>query len=275
VTNAEFKQIIGRGTRLFDGKDYFTIYDFVNAHHHFSDPEWDGEPLEPEPPVEPGARSDKPEPKGEGDPPVEGGGAADPRPEKIRVKLADGKEREIQHMMSTTFWHPDGKPMSAQEFMESLFGYLPQFFGNEAQLRELWSKPETRQHLLEQLSEKGFGKDQLVEMQRIINAADSDIFDVLAFVAYALPTLTRNERADHARGEIHTHFNEKQEGFLDFALEQYVNVGVDELSQEKLTPLLRLKYGDSLSDAVQDLGNPSEISAVFSGFQQYLYAAHK
>jgi type I restriction enzyme R subunit len=271
----EFKQIIGRGTRLFEGKDYFTIYDFVKAHHHFSDPEWDGEPLEPEPAIEAGERPKKPEPKDEGNPPVEGGGAGDPRPEKIRVKLADGKEREIQHMVSTTFWHPDGKPMSAQEFMESLFGYLPQFFGNEAQLRELWSKPETRQHLLEQLSEKGFGKDQLVEMQRIINAADSDIFDVLAFVAYALPTLTRNERADHARGEIHTHFNEKQEGFLDFALEQYVNVGVDELSQEKLTPLLRLKYGDSLSDAIQDLGNPSEISAVFSGFQQYLYAAHK
>ncbi len=45
----EFKQIIGRGTRLYDGKDYFTIYDFVRAYHHFSDPEWDGEPLEPEP----------------------------------------------------------------------------------------------------------------------------------------------------------------------------------------------------------------------------------
>jgi type I restriction enzyme R subunit len=44
----EFKQIIGRGTRLYDGKDYFTIYDFVKAHHHFSDPEWDGEPMEPD-----------------------------------------------------------------------------------------------------------------------------------------------------------------------------------------------------------------------------------
>ena len=43
----EFKQIIGRGTRLFDGKDYFTIYDFVKAYEHFNDPEWDGEPLEP------------------------------------------------------------------------------------------------------------------------------------------------------------------------------------------------------------------------------------
>ena len=44
----EFKQIIGRGTRLFEGKDYFTIYDFVKAHHHFADPEWDGDPVEPE-----------------------------------------------------------------------------------------------------------------------------------------------------------------------------------------------------------------------------------
>ena len=48
-TMIEFKQIIGRGTRLYDGKDYFTIYDFVKAYRHFSDPEWDGEPLEPEP----------------------------------------------------------------------------------------------------------------------------------------------------------------------------------------------------------------------------------
>ena len=270
----EFKQIIGRGTRLFDGKDYFTIYDFVKAYLHFEDPEWDGEPLEPDTDTEvTHVTPTEPDEPNETDETDENG--RDPRPQKIRVKLADGKEREIQHMMSTTFWHPDGKPMSAQEFMESLFGNLPQFFGNEAELRELWSKPETRQHLLEQLSEKGFGKDQLVEMQQIINADDSDIFDVLAFVAYALPTLKRSERADHARREIHTHFNEKQEGFLDFALEQYVNVGVDELSQEKLTPLLRLKYGDSLSDAIQDLGNTSEIRAVFSGFQQYLYAARK
>ena len=271
----EFKQIIGRGTRLFDGKDYFTIYDFVKAYLHFEDPEWDGEPLGPEPGTGGGSGDGSDGTDGPTGPDGTDGTEGDPRAQKIRVKLADGKEREIQHMMSTTFWHPDGKPMSAQEFMESLFGNLPQFFGNEAELRELWSKPETRQHLLEQLSEKGFGKDQLVEMQQIINADDSDIFDVLAFVAYALPTLRRSERADHARREIHTHFNEKQEGFLDFALEQYVNVGVDELSQEKLTPLLRLKYGDSLSDAIQDLGNTSEIRAVFSGFQQYLYAARK
>jgi len=121
------------------------------------------------------------------------------------------------------------------------------------------------------LAEKGFGKEQLSEMRRIINAEDSDIFDVLTFVAYALPMLTRRERADNARVEVHSRFNDKQEGFLDFALDQYVNVGVEELSKEKLPPLLRLRYGDSLSDAVADLGSPTEIGELFSDFQKFLY----
>ena len=265
----EFKQIIGRGTRLFDGKDYFTIYDFVNAHQHFSDPAWDGDPIDPDP-VEPSA----------GTPTVDvldddgkDGGESPLRPETIRIKLADGKERAIQHMMSTTFWHPDGKPMSAQEFMENLFGNLPQFFGNERELRELWSRPDTREHLLNELAEKGFGTEQLAEMRRIINADNSDIFDVLAFVAYALPTLTRTERADQAKDEIHSQFTESQQEFLEFALSQYVQVGVDELSQDKLTPLLRLKYGNSLTDALDDLGPPAQMREIFADFQQYLYVS--
>ena len=95
----EFKQIIGRGTRLFDGKDYFTIYDFVKAHHHFSDPEWDGEPLAPE------ATDDRDEPMVKEDPPDDDPQPVDrvERPRKVRIKLADGKARTIQHMMCTTF----------------------------------------------------------------------------------------------------------------------------------------------------------------------------
>jgi type I restriction enzyme R subunit len=259
----EFKQIIGRGTRLYDGKDYFTIYDFVKAHHHFSDPEWDGEPIEPEPkeprpPLPPTPRDPRPEPP--------------PRPQKIKVKLADGKSRQIQHMMMTTFWHPDGTPMSAQQFMEMLFGKLPDFFQSEAELRKLWSVPDTRAKLLQGLAEKGFGQDQLAEMQRIIEAERSDLFDVLAFVAYALPPVTRQERADHARVHINSQFNAKQQAFLDFVLSHYVNVGVEELNSDKLTPLLRLKYNNSISDAVVDLGNAEDIGKTFAGFQKYLYA---
>jgi len=263
----EFKQIIGRGTRLFEGKGYFTIYDFVRAHHHFGDPEWDGEPVEPVAPEPQAPRPAPPQPNEVREP-------APPeylRPQKIKIKLADGKARSIQHMTATSFWHPDGTPMSAAQFMEALFGKLPEFFGDEDELRAVWSAPDTRRKLLDGLAEKGFGKDQLAEMQKIIEAEKSDLFDVLAHVAYALAPLTRAERAAQARSAIDTHFSAKQQVFLDFVLSHYVSVGVDELDQTKLTPLLRLKYHDSIADAVADLGAPTEIGQVFAGFQKFLY----
>jgi len=281
----EFKQIIGRGTRLYDGKDYFTIYDFVKAHHHFSDPEWDGEPIDPKACPKCGARPcvcvvAPPEAC-----PVCGQIPCDCPPEpcpkcgqrpcvcskRVKVKLADGKARTIQHMMMTTFWHPYGTPMSAQQFMEMLFGKLPEFFHDEAELRTLWCAPDTRKKLLEGLAEKGFGRDQMAEMQRMIDAEKSDLFDVLAHVAYALPTMSREERAEKAKVEIGTHFNTKQQVFLSFVLAQYVKVGVDELDQAKLSPLLKLKYNNALADAIADLGKPEVIGAIFSDFQKYLY----
>jgi type I restriction enzyme, R subunit len=284
----EFKQIIGRGTRLFDGKDYFTIYDFVKAHLNFQDPEWDGPPQEEEPCPKCGQRPCACEVK-----PPKPCQVCDQSPcacpkescpvcgqihcmcnkkRKVKVKLADGKERTIQHMMMTSFWHPDGTPMSAQQFMELLFGKLPDFFKDEAELRSIWSVPGTRKQLLQGLAENGFGADQLNEMQKIIDAEKSDLFDVLAHVAYALPPLTRESRADNARVHIHSQFSAKQQAFLDFVLQHYVSVGVEELDQEKLTPLLRLKYHDSLTDAIADLGGrPEEINVAFAGFQKYLY----
>lgn len=135
----------------------------------------------------------------------------------------------------------------------------------------MWSSPDTRKKLLNGLAEKGFGHDQLAEMQKIVDAEKSDLFDVLAYVAYALPTLTREERAARARVAISKRFNSKQQTFLEFVLAHYIGVGVDELDQEKLTPLLRLKYSNSISDAIADLGRPEEISKVFVGFQKYLY----
>jgi type I restriction enzyme R subunit len=283
----EFKQIIGRGTRLYDGKDYFTIYDFVKAHHHFHDEEWDGPPKEDEPCSKCGSQICECE-KRPAKPCTECGQKPCECPKelcpacgeqpcvckkkpKTKVKLADGKERTLQHIMSTTFWHPDGTPMSAQQFMELLFGKLPEFFKNEEELRVLWSMPDTRKKLLQGLAEKGFGSEQLTEMQKIIDAENSDLFDVLAYVAYALPTLTREERAARAKVIINEHFNSNQQVFLDFVLSHYVNVGVQELDQEKLAPLLLLKYHNSMHDAVAKLGRPEEIGKVFTGFQQYLY----
>ena len=281
----EFKQIIGRGTRLYDGKDYFTIYDFVKAHHHFSDPEWDGEPVEPEACKKCGNASctcEKTPPK-----PCANCGnqpctcPKEPCPKcgnwpctckkQAKVKLADGKERQIQFMTATSFWHPDGTPMSAAQFMEALFGKLPEFFKDEDELRAIWSAPNTRRKLLDGLAEKGYGKDQLAEMQKIIHAENSDIFDVLAFVAYADTPLTREERAERARIVISKEFGDKQQAFLTFVLAHYVSAGVDELDEIKLGPLLKLKYNNAIADAFADLGTPDSVRKAFVGFQQYLY----
>lgn len=264
----EFKQIIGRGTRLYEGKEYFTIYDFVKAHHLFNDPAWDGEPID----IAEGG--DKPfaaaEPKLP--PEVKQPNAEYEAKKKIRVKLRDGKERSIQHISITTFWGADGKPVSASEFLTLLFGELPEFFKDEDELRAIWCLPDTRKKLLEGLAEKGFGKDQLSEMQKIIDAENSDLFDVLAHVAFALQPISREERAGEARGQIHAHFSDKQEQFLDFVLMHYVKEGVEELELERLTKLLRLRYHDSIPDAVADLGGDiAEIRNLFSGFQRYLY----
>lgn len=285
----EFKQIVGRGTRLYDGKDYFTIYDFVKAHHHFADPEWDGEPLDDEPCETCGQTPCvcvKSEPKVCGqcgkrpcECPPKLCSECGQRPcvcekekrKRIKIKLADGKERTIQHMMATSFWHPDGKPMSAQQFLESLYGSFPAFFKSESELRTLWSAPDTRAKLLEGLGEKGFGNEQLAEMQRIIDAEKSDLFDVLAHVAFALTPLTREERAARAKLDIHAHFDNKQQAFLDFVLAHYVKEGVRELDQDNLSPLLKLKYNNAIADAMAELGKPDQIRTVFVGFQKYLY----
>jgi type I restriction enzyme R subunit len=173
-------------------------------------------------------------------------------------------------MMSTSFWHPNGTPMSSQQFLEKLYGRLPEFFSNEEELRSIWCVPDTRKKLLQGLAEKGFGHEQLAEMQKITDAEASDLFDMLAHIAYAKPPLTREVRAANARIYINTSFPAKQQAFLDFVLQHYVTVGVEELDQEKLTPLLRLKY-HAITDAVADLGKPDEISRVFAGFQRYLY----
>lgn len=282
----EFKQIIGRGTRLYDGKDYFTIYDFVKAHHHFSDPEWDGEPLQPEPCAKCGHTPcvciKEPPPlcyvcgKQPCTCPKQACHECGQRPcvcirnKKATVRLADGKERRIQHMIATSFWHPDGTPMSAAQFVTELYGQLPEFFKDEDELRAIWSAPDTRRKLLAGLAEKGFGHDQLAEMQKIIEAEQSDLFDVLAHIAYAEAPLTREQRAERARAVIGAEYNDKQQVFLGFVLTHYVGVGVEELDEAKLGPLLRLKYR-ALPDAIAELGPPDQIRSTFVSFQRHLY----
>lgn len=283
----EFKQIIGRGTRLFDGKEYFTLYDFVDAYHHFADPEWDGEPIEPDPCSKCGKEPcecevnppklcpicgkkpcvcDKPPPE----PCPKCGKNPCECIKKVKIKLRDGKEREIQHMIATSFWSADGKPISVEEFLRNLFGALPKFFKSEDELRTLWSNPITRKALLEKLAEAGYGLDELSTLQKLIEAEKSDLFDVLEYVSFAIPPMTREIRVFGARSQILDGLDDRQKEFLDFVLSKYIETGVEELDDARLPNLLELKY-HSLADGAEALGGADKIRAMFIGFQKHLY----
>ncbi len=310
----EFKQIIGRGTRLYDGKSFFTVYDFVKAHHNFSDPEWDGEPLPPEekPDEEPcdicnanpctclcevcgfnpcnciDDTADEPcdecfhspcqciiEPCNNcGDTPCScdiGDDDGDTgKPDKIFITLTDGKARQIQHMKSVLFMGADGEMLTAKQFVEQLFGDLPRFFGNEDELRQIWSNPSTREKLLADLHEAGYDDEKLDSMKDIIDAKDSDVYDLLAFVAYARDTHTRKERVATAIPGISSKFTNKQIEFIEFILDKYIEDGVQELAAKKMRSLVELKY-NTISDAAVELGSPLAIGQTFVGFQRYLY----
>jgi len=259
----EFKQIVGRGTRLFDGKEFFTIYDFFDAYRHFNDPEWDGEPLDPEP------AKPRPSKVRETSPPY-GEENEDKKRKKIKIKLRDGKEREIQHMIKTSFWSADGKPISAEEFLQNLYGKLPDFFKDEDELRKIWSNPITRKALLEKLAEAGYSISDLKRLQELINAENSDLFDVLEYIAFAIKPISREERVAKAQLNIFKSLDNKEKEFLEFVLSKYIEVGIEELDQEKLPSLLKIKY-DAIKDATNILGGVSKIRKTFIEFQKHLF----
>ena len=256
----EFKQIIGRGTRVYEGKHYFTVIDFVNAYHMFNDPEWDGSPIEPIDEGESGGGGGP----GPDTPPVE-------RPKKIKIKLSDGKVREIQAMSSTMFY-VDGKPVSAEEFIKKLFDTLklPEILGGEEELRQLWSNPITRSELLSKLEKHGCSKDDLNKLRELINAEDSDLFDVLQYIAFSNPAITRKERVDLAEDNIYQFINKDQVDFIRFVLNNYIQEGIDELDISNLSTIINAKYG-SINEAQKELGSSNEIKEAFTDFQKYLY----
>ncbi len=268
----EFKQIIGRGTRVFDGKEYFTIYDFVDAYKHFSDPEWDGEPVD-----ETTEELNDPlpkEPKAIKNTSTENNDSSETEgvvsKKKLKIKLRDGKEREIQHMISTSFWSADGKPISGEDFLKKMFGVLPEFFKDENKLREIWSNPRTRKTFLKQIAELGYGLDELRIVQKMIDAEKSDLFDVLSYISFAKQPISRKERVAKIKDSALEGLNAEQKEFLEFVFEKYVERGVEELEEKKLPQLLNLKY-QTVSDAEFRLGDLDIVKVNFFGLQEKLY----
>lgn len=268
----EFKQIIGRGTRVFDGKDFFTVYDFVKAYEHFNDPEWDGEPL---PVGGDGRNGGGTGEGGTGGDDGGGEGGDDPKEptEKIVVKLADGKERKISYI-GNTLYMLNGRPISGAEFMEHLFGDLGTLVSGEDELRAIWSDPESRKGFLQRLDEMGYDRERLDDMRRLIDAPNSDIFDVLAYIRFTLAPLARSERVETAKAAGMDGYEEEMREFLSYVLQSYEVQGIRELDPSKISDFLRIRYGGT-NDAKRKLGSIAEIRGAFFDIQKHLFQADR
>ena len=274
----EFKQIVGRGTRLFDEKYYFTIYDFVGASDKFDDPDWDGPPVCPKCGCDPCICRHG----GGGG----GGGGAKPCPvcgnlpctcdkgeKTVVIKL--GKERAIQ---VKTEWQSlimyDGKMIPVEEFVKKVFSKVTGLVGSAEELRKAWSEQETRRGLLAKLAENGFEMDRLKELQKLINSEDCDLLDVLEFVAFEEPMKKRTERADTAKAGLSAWVGgEDAKRFFTFVLDNYVQVGFDVFTRDDaLSQLIVTKY-HTIDDARSTLGNLAAIRTGFATLQKEVYAA--
>ena len=273
----EFKQIIGRGTRIYEGKYYFTIWDFVRAYEKYSQPDWDGEPVcpkcgnnpctcasKPSRPYTP--PTDKPTTRcGEDD------DFTDELPkEKLEIVLPDHRVRHIRFVNSVMFWGADGKPVSTQQFIEELFGKLPDFFSSSEDLHKIWADPETREALLEKMNEAGYGKEILQSIRRLIDADNCDLLDVLEYIAYATTPIERKERAERLNAYVNQ-LPDAQRQFVEYVINAYVKSGIDELRMDKLKTLLELKFG-SLPEGINALGSVPIARQTFKDAQRHLYA---
>lgn len=277
----EFKQIMGRGTRLFDGKYYFTLYDFVGASKNFKDEEWDGDPFcpvcgnypctcnKPPKPVTPPTPPQPPQPC-----PICGhlpctcpGG----KPKKtVKVKLSHLRELTLHTDWDERIQFGD-ELLSIEEYVQKLFGTLPHFLDGEEDLRKRWSQPDTREQLLDVLAQSGFPEDKLEMTKRFLEMEDCDMLDVLAYLAYNTTPIDRQRRAEILMKQTQQKYSAAQQDFVNYIMGLYVRNGFKELGSDKLPTLINMKYHSPV-DAVKALQmQPDQIRKFYLGMQQMLY----
>ncbi|MBP3828290.1 MAG: DEAD/DEAH box helicase family protein [Prevotella sp.] len=287
----EFKQILGRGTRLFDGKYYFTIYDFVGASKNFQDPEWDGEPVCPKCGNNPCTCYPDHQPE-EGefihDVPPEGYPTPQPCPvcghlpctcpggqrnrNKIKVKLNTTRELTLHTDWTERVQFGD-ELLTIEEYIQRLFGALPHFFKNADDLRERWSHPQTREELLRLLEDSGFHEEKLNMIRDFMGYENCDLLDVLEFLAYNTTPIDREKRAEIVRKTTMLKLNNEQKIFIDFILSKYIEFGFKELGNDKLSDFMQMKY-HSFSDGMRKLSmRPDEIRNLYLNMQHDMYTA--
>ena len=284
----EFKQIIGRGTRLFDGKYYFTIYDFVGASEMFKDPEWDGDqycPVCGNWPCTCYKRNFDEEEEGshgvqeelfppEPDPcPICGHlpcTCDGPKNNLIDIKLSNGRRLSLETTWEQKIFFGD-EFISLEEYVKKLFGRIPEFFSDADDLREKWSNPETREQLLRTLDEAGFAEEKLQLLKNMLKMQDCDLLDVLEYIAYDSTPMERAKRVELVKKQYVDALNKEQREFDNLILQYYISNGFKELGSDNLKTFINIKY-NSMVDAKERLGmSVADIREHYFELQRRLY----
>ncbi|EAI6300568.1 DEAD/DEAH box helicase [Campylobacter coli] len=261
----EFKQIIGRGTRVYEGKDFFTILDFVGATKLFYDPKWDGEQVKDE------DKEDKSEIWGKQN-----------KKESDKTKETESKKAITVHLkgtklkvldINTSYLGSNGKPLSTKEFLEFLIGKLAEYYDDEVKLREIWSKQETRLNFLKTLEKDGVDENALKDLGEIFDKKDCDIYDVLAHLSFNAEIKTRQERVLQVeKSEFLKRFQkEKALKFIEFLLGRYQQYGIKDFDRS-LAPLIELSSLGNVKEIVSEFGGVENLKQSVDDLQREIYA---
>ena len=253
----EFKQIIGRGTRLRekDGKTHFVVMDFRNVTRLFADPDWDG-PIMIDPGFTPGGQTNPPT-SGSDDPtdPTDPQGSKNPKPFVSR----DGCKVEIIHK-TVSVYDANGKLLRQESIVDYTKENIRGEYASLDNFIRQWSKEEKKEKIREMLLERGIDLELMKSEQ---NMSDVDDFDFICHVAFDKKPLTRKERANNVKKRD---FLNKYSGIarevLESLLDKYMNTGIYEIEK---TEILKL-------DPFLKLGKPAKIAGYFGGKAGYIQA---
>lgn len=252
----EFKQIIGRGTRIKEDYDkmYFTILDFRNATRLFADPAFNGPEIQSEdydPENYKGKKKviiDNPDPK-----------EVEPKEGKKKVYINDVEVMLLSERVQ--YYDKDGK-LVTESLVDFTRKNLLQNFASLDDFLTLWTSDEKRSTIIEELENKGI----FIEELRKMYPADVDDFDLICDIAYGIKPLTKSERAKRTKvDEVLTAYSDKCKEILQILLDKYSNDEIDELADSKILKLPEFN----------EYGNPMKIASLFGGLNGYLNAVHQ
>ncbi|HAN0719488.1 TPA: DEAD/DEAH box helicase family protein [Campylobacter jejuni] len=257
----EFKQIIGRGTRVYEGKDFFTILDFVGATKLFYDPKWDGEKIE-----ELKEQDEKEKITKEH---IKQTKEENKEKKSVTIHLKGTKLKILD--ITTTYVGAQGKPLSTKEFLEFLIGKLGEYYDDEAKLREIWSDQKNRERFLKALANDGVDEDALKDLREIFQK-DCDIYDVLAHLSFNAEIKTRQERVLQVEnGEFLKRFQkEKAIKFIEFLLNRYQEYGIKDFD-DGLKPLIELSSLGNVRELADEFGSLEILKQSFDDLQREIY----